>query len=67
VSFLPFLVFVFLLVPVTVFTITCFADICSADGRMSCCGCLQLLAQAAAIQHEAAQHIDRELALKMPR
>jgi len=29
--------------------------------------CLQLLAQAAAIQHEAAQHIDRELALKLPR
>ena len=32
-----------------------------------CCRCIQLLAQAAAIQQEAAQHIDRELALKLPR
>jgi len=33
----------------------------------SYCGCVQLLAQAAVIQQEAAQHIDRELALKLPR
>jgi len=29
--------------------------------------CVQLLAQAAAIQQEAARHVDRELALKLHR
>jgi len=31
------------------------------------CGGMQLLAQAAAIQQQAARYLDRELALKLPR